>query len=83
MSTNPRYPGTLVAFSHGSLPGYGDRTSLDVPSPLGLRVVLNKHGRAAPALLQCLLPGQRLLQGHRGISPGKTTAEDENAFRVS
>jgi hypothetical protein len=37
-------PGTLVASSHGSLPEYGDRTSLDVPAPLGLRVVLDKHG---------------------------------------
>jgi hypothetical protein len=35
-------PGTLVASSHGSLPEYGDRTSLDVPSPLGLKVVLDK-----------------------------------------
>ena len=38
-------PGTLVASSHGSLPGYGDRTSLDVPSPLGLNVVLDKSGK--------------------------------------
>jgi DNA-binding beta-propeller fold protein YncE len=37
-------PGTLVASSHGSLPEYGERTSLDVPSPLGLKVVLDKHG---------------------------------------
>jgi hypothetical protein len=38
-------PGTLVASSHGSLPEYGDRTSLDVPSPLGLKVVLDKRGK--------------------------------------
>jgi DNA-binding beta-propeller fold protein YncE len=38
-------PGTLVASTQGSLPEYGDRTSLDVPSPLGLKVVLDKHGR--------------------------------------
>ncbi len=37
-------PGTLVASSQGSLPEYGDRTSLDVPPPLGLRVVLDQHG---------------------------------------
>jgi hypothetical protein len=37
-------PGTLVASSHGSLPEYGDRTTLDVPAPLGLKVVLDKHG---------------------------------------
>ena len=37
-------PGTLVASSHGSLPEYGDRKSFDVPSPLGLKVVLDKHG---------------------------------------
>jgi hypothetical protein len=38
-------PGTLVASSHGSLPEYGDRKSLDVPSPLGLKVVLDKRGK--------------------------------------
>jgi DNA-binding beta-propeller fold protein YncE len=38
-------PGTLVASSQGSLPEYGDRTSLDVPSPLGLKVVLDKRGK--------------------------------------
>jgi NHL repeat-containing protein len=38
-------PGTLVASSHGSLPEYGERTSLDVPVPLGLKVVLDKHGK--------------------------------------
>jgi hypothetical protein len=38
-------PGTLVASSHGSLPEYGERTSLDVPSPLGLKVVLDKRGK--------------------------------------
>jgi hypothetical protein len=37
-------PGTLVASSQGSLPEYGDRRPLDVPSPLGLKVVLDKHG---------------------------------------
>ncbi|MCU1253654.1 MAG: hypothetical protein JWQ49_6683 [Edaphobacter sp.] len=37
-------PGTFVASSHGKLPEYGDRTPLDVPSPLGLKVVLDKHG---------------------------------------
>ena len=38
-------PGTLVASSHGSLPEYGDRRSLDVPPPLGLKVVLDQHGK--------------------------------------
>ena len=38
-------PGTLVASSHGSLPEYGERTSLDLPSPLGLKVVLDKRGK--------------------------------------
>ena len=38
-------PGTLVASSHGSLPEYGDRASLDVPPPLGLKVVLDKRGK--------------------------------------
>jgi hypothetical protein len=38
-------PGTLVASSQGSLPAYGDRMPLDVPHPLGLAVVLDKHGK--------------------------------------
>jgi hypothetical protein len=38
-------PGTLVASSHGRLPEYGDHTPLDVPAPLGLRVVLDKRGK--------------------------------------
>jgi hypothetical protein len=38
-------PGTLVASSHGRLPEYGDRRALDVPSPLGLKVVLDKSGK--------------------------------------
>jgi hypothetical protein len=37
-------PGTLVASSQGSLPEYGDHTPLDVPAPLGLKVVLDKRG---------------------------------------
>jgi 6-phosphogluconolactonase (cycloisomerase 2 family) len=37
-------PGTLVASSRGSLPEYGHHTPPDVPAPLGLRVVLDKHG---------------------------------------
>jgi 6-phosphogluconolactonase (cycloisomerase 2 family) len=37
-------PGTLVASSQGNLPEYGDHTPLDVPAPLGLKVVLDKHG---------------------------------------
>jgi hypothetical protein len=37
--------GTLVASSQGRLPEYGDHTPLDVPSPQGLGVVLDVHGR--------------------------------------
>ena len=38
-------PGTLVASSQGRLPEVGDRVPLDVPSPQGLEVVLDVHGR--------------------------------------
>jgi hypothetical protein len=38
-------PGTLVASSQGSLPEYGKLAPLDVPAPLGLRVVLDKGGK--------------------------------------
>jgi hypothetical protein len=38
-------PGTLVASSQGRLPEVGDRAPLDVPSPQGLEVVLDEHGR--------------------------------------
>jgi NHL repeat len=38
-------PGTLVASSLGSLPEYGKPAPLDVPAPLGLKVVLDKRGK--------------------------------------
>ena len=38
-------PGTLVASSQGRLPECGDRAPRDVPSPQGLEVVLDVHGR--------------------------------------
>jgi hypothetical protein len=38
-------PGTLVASSRGRLPDVGERAPLDVPSPQGLEVVLDVHGR--------------------------------------
>ena len=38
-------PGTLVASSHGQLPECGKHAPLDVPSPQGLKVVLDVHGR--------------------------------------
>jgi DNA-binding beta-propeller fold protein YncE len=38
-------PGTLVASTQGRLPEVGDRAPLDVPSPQGLEVVLDEHGR--------------------------------------
>jgi hypothetical protein len=38
-------PGTLVASSLGRLPEAGDHPPVDVPSPQGLRVVLDVHGR--------------------------------------
>lgn len=39
------FPGTLVASSLGRLPEVGERAPLDVPSPQGLKVVLDEHGR--------------------------------------
>jgi DNA-binding beta-propeller fold protein YncE len=38
-------PGTLVASSQGKLPEAGDRPPRDVPSPQGLKVVLDVHGK--------------------------------------
>jgi hypothetical protein len=38
-------PGTLVASSQGRLPEVGDSAPFDVPSPLGLKVALDKHGK--------------------------------------
>jgi hypothetical protein len=39
------FPGTLVASSQGRLPDAGDRAPRDVPSPQGLKVVLDVHGK--------------------------------------
>jgi sugar lactone lactonase YvrE len=38
-------PGTLVASSQGRLPEAGDQPPPDVPSPQGLKVVLDVHGK--------------------------------------
>jgi hypothetical protein len=38
-------PGTLVASCRGRLPDVGERAPLDVPSPQGLKVVLDVHGK--------------------------------------
>jgi len=38
-------PGTVVASSQGRLPDVGDRAPSDVPSPQGLDVVLDVHGK--------------------------------------
>jgi hypothetical protein len=38
-------PGTLVASSQGRLPEVGDRAPQNVPSPQGLEVVLDEHGK--------------------------------------
>ena len=38
-------PGTLVASSQGRLPEVGDSAPSDVPSPQGLKVVLDVHGK--------------------------------------
>ncbi len=38
-------PGTLVASCQGRLPEVGDQPPLDVPSPQGLKVVLDVHGK--------------------------------------
>jgi DNA-binding beta-propeller fold protein YncE len=38
-------PGTLVASSQGQLPEVGDSAPLNVPSPQGLKVVLDEHGK--------------------------------------
>jgi len=38
-------PGTVVASSQGRLPEVGDRPPLDVPTPQGLAVVLDVHGK--------------------------------------
>jgi len=38
-------PGTIVASSRGGLPEAGDHPPLDVPSPQGLKVVVDVHGR--------------------------------------
>jgi hypothetical protein len=53
-------PGTLVASSQGSLPEYGDRKSLDVPSPLGLKVVLDKGGKPRHSVRGIVVHRKRL-----------------------
>ncbi len=53
-------PGTLVASSHGRLPEYGERTPLDVPAPLGLKVVLDKRGKPRHSVRGIIVHRKRL-----------------------
>ncbi len=53
-------PGTLVASSLGRLPECGDRAPLDVPSPQGLKVVLDVHGRPRHSVRGIIVHRQHL-----------------------
>jgi len=53
-------PGTLVASSRGRLPEVGDRAPPDVPSPQGLEVVLDVHGRPRHSVRGIIVHRQHL-----------------------
>jgi hypothetical protein len=53
-------PGTLVASSQGRLPEVGDRAPLDVPSPQGLEVVLDVHGKPQHSVRGIIVHRQHL-----------------------
>jgi DNA-binding beta-propeller fold protein YncE len=53
-------PGTLVASSQGRLPEVGDRAPLDVPSPQGLEVVLDVHGKPRHSVRGIIVHRQHL-----------------------
>jgi hypothetical protein len=53
-------PGTLVASSQGGLPDAGDRAPLDVPSPQGLKVVLDLHGKPRHSVRGIIVHRQHL-----------------------
>jgi DNA-binding beta-propeller fold protein YncE len=53
-------PGTLVASSQGRLPEVGDRAPLDVPSPQGLQVVLDVHGKPRHSVRGIIVHRQHL-----------------------
>ncbi|MET0442189.1 MAG: hypothetical protein ABWY07_13810 [Burkholderiales bacterium] len=53
-------PGTLVASSRGHLPEVGDRAPLDVPSPQGLGVLLDLHGRPRHSVRGIIVHRQHL-----------------------
>jgi DNA-binding beta-propeller fold protein YncE len=53
-------PGTLVASSQGRLPDVRDRSPLDVPSPQGLKVVLDVHGKPRHSVRGIIVHRQHL-----------------------
>ncbi len=53
-------PGTLVASSQGKLPEVGGRAPRDVPSPLGLKVVLDEHGKPRHSVRGIIVHRQHL-----------------------
>ncbi len=53
-------PGTLVASSQGQLPEVGGRAPRDVPSPQGLKVVLDVHGKPRHSVRGIIVHRQHL-----------------------
>jgi hypothetical protein len=53
-------PGTLVASCQGQLPEVGDRAVLNVPSPQGLKVVLDEHGKPRHSVRGIIMHRQHL-----------------------
>jgi hypothetical protein len=53
-------PGTLVASSQGRLPEVGDTVPPDVPSPQGLKVVLDVHGKPRHSVRGIIVHRQHL-----------------------
>ncbi len=53
-------PGTLVASCQGRLPEAGDQPPLDVPSPQGLKVVLDVHGKPRHSVRGIIVHRQHL-----------------------
>ena len=53
-------PGTLVASAQGHLPDVGDNAPQDVPSPQGLEVVLDVHGKPRHSVRGIIVHRKRL-----------------------
>lgn len=76
-------PGTHVASSQGRLPEVGHHAPMDVPTPLGLEVSLDKHGRPRHSVRGIVLHGGYLYVADQAANAVKVFELSSGRLRAS